>query len=92
MSVNFENTLAFAQRMDREDPLRSFRDEFLFPQHDGKPVIYFTGNSLGLQPKGALNALKQELDDWARYAIGGTMLAFWCAYFYLPRRGLHRHG
>jgi uncharacterized membrane protein SpoIIM required for sporulation len=23
--------------------------------------------------------------DWARYAIGGTMLALWLAYFYLPR-------
>lgn len=24
--------------------------------------------------------------DWQRYTIGGIMLAFWCAYFYLPRR------
>ena len=24
--------------------------------------------------------------DWARYAIGGTMLTLWLAYFYLPRR------
>ncbi|TIT58081.1 MAG: stage II sporulation protein M, partial [Mesorhizobium sp.] len=28
--------------------------------------------------------------DGARYAIGGGMLAFWCAYFYLFR--MVRHG
>lgn len=71
MSVTFENSLDFAQRMDREDPLRAFRDEFLFPQHGGKPVIYFTGNSLGLQPKGAAAAMKQELDDWATFGVEG---------------------
>ncbi len=70
-SVTFENSLAFAQRMDREDPLRAFRDEFIFPQHDGKPVIYFTGNSLGLQPKSAAAALQQELADWAQYGVEG---------------------
>jgi kynureninase len=75
MSVNFDITPAFAQRMDEKDPLRAFRDEFLFPQHDGRPVIYFTGNSLGLQPKGAAAALKQELDDWARYGVEGHFQA-----------------
>ena len=67
----FENTLAFAQAQDSADPLRVFRDEFLFPQKDGRPVIYFTGNSLGLQPKGAAAALKQELDDWAALGVEG---------------------
>jgi kynureninase len=67
----FENTLAFAQAQDSTDPLRPFRDEFLFPQKDGRPVIYFTGNSLGLQPKGAAAALKQELDDWAALGVEG---------------------
>lgn len=67
----FENTLAFAQQQDAQDPLRAFRDEFLFPQHAGKPVVYFTGNSLGLQPKAAAAALKQELDDWATFGVEG---------------------
>jgi kynureninase len=62
---------AYARRMDEEDPLRAFREEFLFPQHEGRPVIYFTGNSLGLQPKAAAAALKQELDDWATYGVEG---------------------
>ena len=67
----YENTLAFAQAQDAVDPLRAFREEFHFPQHQGKPVIYFAGNSLGLQPKAAAAALKQELDDWATFGVEG---------------------
>ncbi|MEZ4756273.1 MAG: kynureninase [Flavobacteriales bacterium] len=67
----FENSLAFAQARDAADPLRAFRNEFHFPQHEGRDVLYFTGNSLGLQPKAAADALKQELDDWARFGVEG---------------------
>ena len=67
----FQNTLEFAKAQDAADPLRAFRDEFHFPQHDGRPVVYLTGNSLGLQPKAAADALKQELDDWARFGVEG---------------------
>lgn len=70
-----ENTLAFAQARDAADPLRAFRDEFHFPLHEGKPVLYFTGNSLGLQPKAAADALNQELDDWARFGVEGHFQA-----------------
>ena len=68
MPVIFENTPAFAKAQDAADPSRAFRDEFPFPQHPGsgtgqagKPVIYFTGNSLGLQPKAAAEALVARL-------------------------------
>jgi len=76
------NTLAYAQDLDARDPLRAFRDEFHFPQHEGREVIYFTGNSLGLQPKAAADALKQELDDWARLGVEGHFHAKhpWYAY------------
>ncbi len=67
----FENSLAFAQTRDAADPLRTFRTEFRFPQHEGRDALYFTGNSLGLQPKAAADALKQELDDWARFGVEG---------------------
>lgn len=70
-----QNTLEFARAQDSADPLRSFRDEFHFPQKDGQPVIYFTGNSLGLQPKAAATALKQELDDWAALGVEGHLKA-----------------
>ena len=49
--MQFQNTLAYAQQLDAEDPLRKYRDEFHFPKVNGSDVIYFTGNSLGLQPK-----------------------------------------
>lgn len=43
---------------------------------------------------GMLEGFGRQLivEDWARYTIGGIMLAFWCTYFYLPRRGLRSHG
>ncbi|MCB9170999.1 MAG: kynureninase [Flavobacteriales bacterium] len=68
-------TLENARQRDAADPLRTFRDRFHFPQHDGRQAIYFTGNSLGLQPKGVEAALKQELDDWARFGVEGHFQA-----------------
>lgn len=64
-----------ARAMDASDPLRSMRDAYLFPQHEGAPVLYFTGNSLGLQPKGVREALMEECDDWATYGVEGHMEA-----------------
>jgi kynureninase len=49
--MTFENTLEFAKKLDSQDQLHKYQDEFIFPQVNGKKVIYFTGNSLGLQPK-----------------------------------------
>jgi len=69
--TSFQNSLLYARERDSLDPLRDFRSEFHFPQHDGRDVLYLTGNSLGLQPKGAAAALKQELDDWARHGVEG---------------------
>jgi kynureninase len=72
----FEASEAFARRMDAEDPLRRFRDEFLFPlDARGEPVAYLAGNSLGLQPRKARRYVEQELDDWARYAVDGHLKA-----------------
>lgn len=71
----FESGIEYAHRMDQLDPLRSFRDRFLFPQHDGKDVLYFTGNSLGLQPKGVKEALIAECEDWAKYGVEGHFQA-----------------
>ncbi len=57
--------------MDQKDPLRSFRDRFYFPQMHGKDVIYFTGNSLGLQPKTTQDFVLKELEDWATWGVEG---------------------
>lgn len=57
--------------MDAQDPLHGFREEFLFPQRQGKPFIYLCGNSLGLQPKSARKVLNEQLDNWENLAVEG---------------------
>ncbi len=63
---------SYAQDLDREDPLRAFRDRFHIPQNpDGTPKIYFCGNSLGLQPKTTRACLDEELKIWAEKGVEG---------------------
>ena len=62
----------FARQRDGEDTLRAFRDRFHIPADaDGRPLIYFVGNSLGLMPKATRQIVEQELDDWAKLAVDG---------------------
>ncbi|MCB0630981.1 MAG: kynureninase [Saprospiraceae bacterium] len=67
----FLPTLAYAQELDKQDTLRSFRQAYHLPLHEGKPAIYFCGNSLGLQPKSTAAALEEELTQWRDYAVEG---------------------
>jgi len=60
-----------ARKYDSEDPLARYREQFHIPKVDGKPCAYFTGNSLGLQPATAKDAIIQELDDWAEHGVEG---------------------
>ena len=69
--MNFENTLAFAQELDKKDVLRSFRQKFYIPIINGKESVYFTGNSLGLQSKSTQEFILDELEDWASYGVEG---------------------
>ncbi len=69
--MSYENSLEFAQRMDADDPLRSYRDQFHIPKINGREAYYFVGNSLGLQPKSARSFVEQELSDWENYAVEG---------------------
>jgi kynureninase len=69
--VEFDFSADFAKKMDSEDKLASYRSQFLFPQHNNKNVLYFTGNSLGLQPKRTQEYLQQELNDWGKYGVEG---------------------
>lgn len=73
--MNFENTLQFAKRLDASDPLKAFRDRFYIPRHYEDDCIYFTGNSLGLQPKSVKEYVNQELDDWAKLGVEGHFRA-----------------
>ncbi len=68
----YENNLAYAQDQDKKDALAAYRDQFHIPKDDlGKDWLYFTGNSLGLQPKQTQAYIQQELDDWAKYGVEG---------------------
>lgn len=68
----YQNNLAYAQEQDKQDELAHLRNEFLIPKDkNGKDWLYFTGNSLGLQPKNTQKYIQQELDDWANYGVEG---------------------
>ncbi len=69
--MNFENSLDFARQLDEQDPLHELREDFLFPSRDKKDYIYLCGNSLGLQPKVAEQAIKDQLDQWKNLAVEG---------------------
>lgn len=71
--MNFENSLSFAKKLDRVDPLKVFRAKFHIPKINDKPCIYFTGNSLGLQPKSTRKFVTEELDDWALLGVEGHL-------------------
>ena len=68
----YEDSRAFAARLDRDDPLASYRAEFNFPREkNGLTPVYLCGNSLGLQPKLAVDFVEQELASWRDYAVDG---------------------
>jgi kynureninase len=69
--MDFENNLAFAQKMDQLDSLARYKNEFLFPKHNGIPYLYFCGNSLGLQPKIAREVIGKQLDNWENLGVEG---------------------
>jgi kynureninase len=76
MSQTYEANLDWALAQDAADPLRSFRDEFLIPPHQGHDAqsvesVYFCGNSLGLQPRAAREAVNAELDYWGELGVEG---------------------
>ncbi|MGB0914601.1 MAG: kynureninase [Crocinitomicaceae bacterium] len=80
--MTYQNNIEFAQELDAKDPLRSFRDKFHFPNFMDTEMVYFTGNSLGLQPKSTASYIQEELDAWSKYGVEGHFLAEkpWFAY------------
>jgi kynureninase len=61
-----------AAALDAADELREFRGRFRLPLGpDGRPSIYFCGNSLGPQPSDAAARVQEILDDWARLGVLG---------------------
>ena len=69
---NYKLGLEYALQQDQQDKLASFRNRFHIPRDEnGKEWLYFTGNSLGLQPKSTRDYINQELEDWANLGVEG---------------------
>ncbi len=64
-------SLENARALDQQDPLRKFRDEFVFPETPTNTPLYFAGHSLGLMPKKASEYINQELKSWGKYGVEG---------------------
>jgi kynureninase len=67
-TVDLDEADALAR--DAADPLRIWRERFLIPVGpDSAPAIYLAGQSLGLQPKSARDAINAELEAWSRRGV-----------------------
>ncbi len=86
----FENSIVFARKLDRLDSLKRFRSLFCIPKVKGKSSIYFTGNSLGLQPKTTKKFVLEELEDWAKLGVEGHIHSRrpWLYYHKFTKKGL----
>lgn len=72
MEMNFSSERAYALAQDAVDSLRHYRSLFHLPKgKKGGEVIYFCGNSLGLQPRTVEEALLRELKHWREEAVEG---------------------
>ena len=91
---DYEFSESWAKAMDAADPLASYRSQYHIPPHHDGETVYFTGNSLGLQPKKAWDMLREELEDWQRYGVEGHFEARrpWFAYHEFFAEPLSRFG
>lgn len=69
--MHYEFSESFAVSQDQYDTLAKFRNRFYHPELHGKKAIYFTGNSLGLQPDKAEEYILQEINDWKKFGVEG---------------------
>ncbi|KOP71662.1 kynureninase [Cytobacillus solani] len=74
-------TKAYAQKLDSEDELKQYRNEFYLQTG----TIYFDGNSLGLLSRRAEQALHNVLESWKTYGIDGWLKGE-NPWFYLPEK------
>ena len=69
--MEFNTREEFAIDADNKDELKKYREKFYFPFLHGRNALYFTGNSLGLQPRSTQDYVLKELEDWATFGVEG---------------------
>jgi len=70
--IKLENSLNFAKQLDQLDSLSEYRNLFHIPKDShNNDLIYFCGNSLGLQPKSTKSFIDKEMKDWANLGVKG---------------------
>ena len=74
-NLEFQTGKEFAIAMDERDPLKGYRERFLFPRTASGDCVYLSGHSLGLQPKAAAAYVDEELKEWARLGVEGHFRA-----------------
>jgi kynureninase len=75
--TSFSTSPNFAQQLDQQDSLASFREQFVFNDPD---LIYLDGNSLGMMPKAARERSRQIVDEqWGTDLIRGWNKGWWDA-------------
>jgi len=80
-TYTFDPSLECALRLDQQDELASFRNEFYVKEG----TIYLDGNSLGLLSKRAEQTLLEVLDSWKQFGIDGWTEGKY-PWFYLSER------
>ena len=64
---------SYAQSQDSDNPLKSIREKFHYPDRNGSRLLYFSGNSLGLQPVSASDSINEQIRNWAKKGANGYM-------------------
>ena len=73
--TNFSPTLDFAKQLDSQDPLASYREQFVINDPD---LIYLDGNSLGRMPKAVIPRMQQAVsEEWGNDLIRGWNKGWW---------------
>ena len=72
--MTHQNSLSYARDLDKNDPLKNFRQQFYIPQAKGKDAMYFLGNSLGLQPMSTQNEVLTIMENWANFGVEGFFM------------------
>jgi len=90
--MNFEASAKYAEYLDKKDNLSNLRKEFYLPKSTTlkKDIIYFCGNSLGLQPKKSKEFVNNEFEAWASSGVDAHVkeLNPWVSYHELVTKSL----